>query len=51
MPRLPAVPQDQAILSGPGGLEGTAAFSVLLVLEVWKSVSVSRSLPELGHII
>ena len=35
MSRLPAVPQDQTILSGPGGLEGIAAFSVLLFLEVW----------------
>ena len=35
MSRLPAIPQDQTILSGPGGLEGAVAFSVLLVLGVW----------------
>ena len=31
MSRLPTVSQDQTILSGPGGLEGAAAFSVLRV--------------------
>ena len=29
--RLPAVSQGQTILSGPGGLEGAATLSVLLV--------------------
>ena len=49
--RLPAVSQDQTILSGPGGLEGAAAFSVLLVSEVWQSISVSRSLSGPDHTV
>ena len=49
--QLPAVSQDQTVLSGPGGLEGAAAYSIMLVLEELQSISVSRSLPALDRIV